>query len=121
MGCIISSRRKKPATQESPEHRPRFHMPPSRMVIAEGDGDDQAQNVSELLKVSDNKLGLKELKREESVLVVNPPPRSTELAASGWPPWLISVAGEALVGWIPRRESHFEKQEQVSLSSPFSL
>ncbi|KAL0688099.1 hypothetical protein Bca4012_087776 [Brassica carinata] len=113
MGCIISSRRKKPATQESPEHRPRFHMPPSRMVIAEGDGDDQAQNVSELLKVSDNKLGLKELKREESVLVVNPPPRSTELAASGWPPWLISVAGEALVGWIPRRESHFEKQEQI--------
>ncbi|XP_009136446.1 probable serine/threonine-protein kinase At1g54610 [Brassica rapa] len=113
MGCIISSRRKKPATQESPEHRPRFHMPPSRTVIAEGDGDDQPQKVSELLKASDNKLGLKELKREESVLVVNPPPRSSELADSGWPPWLISVAGESLAGWIPRRESHFEKQEQI--------
>lgn len=113
MGCIISSRRKTPATKESPEYRPRFQAPPSTSTVISNDDDDEAHKVSE--KVSD-KLGLKELKREESVLVVNPPPRSSELADSGWPPWLIPHAGEALVGWLPRPESHFEKQEQVSRS-----
>ncbi|KAF8086795.1 hypothetical protein N665_0612s0016 [Sinapis alba] len=109
MGCIISSRRKKPATL--PEYRPRFQVPASTSTIVANDDDDhQAQKVSE--KVSD-KLGPKELKREESVLVVNPPPCSSELTASGWPPWLISVAGEALVGLLPRCESHFQKQEQI--------
>ncbi|CAL9226506.1 unnamed protein product, partial [Arabidopsis halleri] len=109
MGCIISSRKKKPETKGLPEFRPRFHTLPSERRIAE----DKAPTVSELLKMSDDKLGSKELKREESVLVVNVHPRSSELAASGWPPWLISVAGEALVGWIPGREFHFEKQEQI--------
>lgn len=121
MGCIISSRRKKPATKESPEYRPRFQVPPSTSTVIandDDDDDDEAHKVSE--KVSD-KLGLKELKREESVLVVNPPPpRSSELADSGWPPWLIPHAGEALVGWLPRPESHFEKQEQVSRSLSLS-
>ncbi|ESQ55051.1 hypothetical protein EUTSA_v10027413mg [Eutrema salsugineum] len=109
MGCMISSRKKKQATKGSPENRPRFHIPTSQTII---DDDDQAQKDTKLLKMSD-KLGPKELKREESVLVVNSHPRSSELAASGWPPWLISAAGEALVGWIPGRESHFEKQEQI--------
>ncbi|CAA0396192.1 unnamed protein product [Arabidopsis thaliana] len=109
MGCIISYRRNKPAAPTGlPENRPRFHTLPSERRIA----NDQAQKVTELLKMSD-KLGPKELKREESILVVNVHPRSSELAASGWPPWLISVAGEALVGWTPGRESHFEKQEQI--------
>ncbi|KFK39262.1 hypothetical protein AALP_AA3G221500 [Arabis alpina] len=60
-----------------------------------------------------DQLGPKELKREESVLVDNSHPRSSELAASGWPPWLISLAGESLVGWIPGRECDFQKQEQI--------
>lgn len=117
MGCIISSRKKKPATKGLPEIRPRFHTLPSERRIAE----DDAPKVSELLKMSHDKLGSKELKREESVLVVNVHPRSSELAASGWPPWLISVAGEAPVGLIPGRESNFEKQEQVSLFLCLSL
>ncbi|XP_010439258.1 PREDICTED: probable serine/threonine-protein kinase At1g54610 [Camelina sativa] len=111
MGCIVSSRKKKPATKGLPENRPRFHTLPSERRIADDDGHDQAPKVSELLKMSD--ICPKELKREESVLVVNVHPRSSELAASGWPRWLISVAGEALVGWIPGRESNFEKQEQI--------
>ncbi|KAJ0239565.1 Protein kinase superfamily protein [Hirschfeldia incana] len=106
MGCIISSRRKKPAPKESPVYRPRFQVPPPTTTVIANDDDDQAHKVSETV------CGPKELKREESVLVVNPP-RSSELADSGWPPWLIPVAGEALVGWLPRRESHFEKQEQI--------
>ncbi|CAN8325636.1 unnamed protein product [Cochlearia groenlandica] len=109
MGCIISSKRKKLATKWSPENPlPRYHIHPSGTIV----DDDEARKAAEMLEMSD-KLGPKELKREESVLVVNTHPSSSELAASGWPPWLISVAGEALVGWIPGRESHFEKQEQI--------
>ncbi|XP_010556840.1 PREDICTED: probable serine/threonine-protein kinase At1g54610 [Tarenaya hassleriana] len=33
--------------------------------------------------------------------------------AGGWPTWLVSVAGEALVGWVPRRASTFEKLEKI--------
>lgn len=45
-----------------------------------------------------------ELKREPSV---------AEQVAAGWPAWLVSVAGEALVDWTPRRASTFEKLEKV--------
>ncbi|KAF2543092.1 hypothetical protein F2Q68_00029818 [Brassica cretica] len=41
MGCIISSRRKKPV---SPEHRPRFQVSPPATIIA-NDDDDQAQKI----------------------------------------------------------------------------
>lgn len=61
-----------------------------------------------------------ELKREPSV-VIRPGPeavsKEAELSA-GWPAWLVSVAGEALVNWTPRRASTFEKLEKVSYS-PF--
>ncbi|KAF8091315.1 hypothetical protein N665_0448s0031 [Sinapis alba] len=33
--------------------------------------------------------------------------------AAGWPAWLVSVAGEALVDWTPRRASTFEKLEKI--------
>lgn len=36
-----------------------------------------------------------------------------ELIAAGWPPWLTSVAGEAIKGWIPRRGDSFEKYEKI--------
>ncbi|CAL9242043.1 unnamed protein product [Arabidopsis halleri] len=56
-----------------------------------------------------------ELKREPSV-VIRPGPeiasKEAELAA-GWPAWLVSVAGEALVNWTPRRASTFEKLEKI--------
>lgn len=57
-----------------------------------------------------------ELKREPSVVIrrgVETVSKEAELAA-GWPAWLVSVAGEALVNWTPRRASTFEKLEKVS-------
>ncbi|KAH0857983.1 hypothetical protein HID58_086244 [Brassica napus] len=45
-----------------------------------------------------------ELKRDPSV---------AEQVAAGWPAWLVSVAGEALVDWTPRRASTFEKLEKI--------
>lgn len=32
---------------------------------------------------------------------------------AGWPSWLVSVAGEAINGWIPRSADSFEKLEMV--------
>ncbi|CAN6443638.1 unnamed protein product [Victoria cruziana] len=36
-----------------------------------------------------------------------------EQVAAGWPPWLASVAGEAIKGWIPRRADSFEKLNKI--------
>lgn len=48
-------------------------------------------------------------------LSVSPVPKDTELKqiSAGWPTWLVSVAGEALVDWAPRRASTFEKLEKI--------
>ncbi|CAH2039007.1 unnamed protein product [Thlaspi arvense] len=39
-------------------------------------------------------------------------PKDRELSA-GWPTWLVSVAGEALLDWAPRRASTFEKLDKI--------
>lgn len=36
-----------------------------------------------------------------------------EQVAAGWPSWLSSLAGDALVGWIPRKADAFEKLSKV--------
>ena len=36
-----------------------------------------------------------------------------EHIAAGWPPWLTSVAGEAIQGWIPLKSDAFEKLDKV--------
>lgn len=54
----------------------------------------------------------RELTKKQSVSAV---PKESELkqVSAGWPTWLVSVAGEALVDWAPRRASTFEKLEKV--------
>lgn len=37
----------------------------------------------------------------------------TAKVIAGWPSWLVSVAGEALTGWIPRSADSYEKLEMV--------
>ncbi|GAQ91944.1 Cdc2-related protein kinase, partial [Klebsormidium nitens] len=32
---------------------------------------------------------------------------------SAWPPWLSSVAGDAILGWVPRRADSFEKLDKI--------
>ncbi|XP_048599348.1 probable serine/threonine-protein kinase At1g54610 [Brassica napus] len=54
-----------------------------------------------------------ELRKNLSVAAA---PKDTELkqvVSAGWPTWLVSVAGEALVDWAPRRASTFEKLEKI--------
>ncbi|KAJ0262654.1 Protein kinase superfamily protein [Hirschfeldia incana] len=62
-----------------------------------GDTDDDEEDEEE---------DSKELKREPSTTV-------SKEEAQGWPAWLVSVAGEALVGWTPRRASSFEKLDKI--------
>ncbi|CAA7402465.1 unnamed protein product [Spirodela intermedia] len=42
-------------------------------------------------------------------------PKATEgeQVAAGWPPWLATVAGEAIRGWVPRRADSFEKLDKI--------
>ncbi|KFK40935.1 hypothetical protein AALP_AA2G063200 [Arabis alpina] len=37
----------------------------------------------------------------------------TARVVAGWPSWLVSVAGEAINGWIPRSADSFEKLEMI--------
>ncbi|VVA89859.1 unnamed protein product [Arabis nemorensis] len=53
----------------------------------------------------------RELKKNPSV--VAPQDKELKLVSAGWPTWLVSVAGEALVDWAPRRASTFEKLEKI--------
>lgn len=47
--------------------------------------------------------------------VRSPVPRAVEAeqVAAGWPPWLASVAAEAVRGWVPRRAESFEKLDKI--------
>lgn len=50
-------------------------------------------------------------------------PRASEgeQVAAGWPPWLASVAGEAIKGWLPRRADSFEKLDKVCFFIVYTL
>ncbi|CAL1406557.1 unnamed protein product [Linum trigynum] len=36
-----------------------------------------------------------------------------EQVAAGWPAWLVSVAGESIKGWVPRKANSFEKLDRI--------
>jgi hypothetical protein len=61
----------------------------------------------------------RELKRGSSI--VSPKDAERKQVAAGWPSWLVSVAGESLVDWAPRRANTFEKLEKVSFFCYHSL
>ncbi|KAL8144362.1 hypothetical protein V2J09_017394 [Rumex salicifolius] len=46
-------------------------------------------------------------------LVSMPRGKQGEQVAAGWPPWLVSVAGEAIHGWMPRRADSFQKLDKI--------
>ncbi|XP_052191057.1 protein IMPAIRED IN BABA-INDUCED STERILITY 1-like isoform X4 [Diospyros lotus] len=39
--------------------------------------------------------------------------KELEQIAAGWPPWLSSVAGDAVDGWLPLRADSFEKLDKI--------
>lgn len=125
MGCIISKKKSPKRNHHLPQPRESSQKPDdssqSKVGLVEpeklsstslspeipeiGDTDEEEEE-------EDSTPHEEELKREPSSV-------SKEEAASVWPAWLVSVAGEALLGWTPRRASSFEKLDKVKLVSLF--
>ena len=62
---------------------------------------------------SERKRERKVIGYHQSPVVAIPKALEGEQVAAGWPPWLASVAGEAIRGWVPRRADSFEKLDKV--------
>lgn len=102
-----SSRRQDPPLRRTKEQHPDVVVRPK-----------QQANVSRVEK----SLSCRKNKKTESLV---PPPNfppngitiakgvEGEYVAAGWPPWLASVAGEAIKGWVPRRADSFEKLDKI--------
>ncbi|XP_065013550.1 probable serine/threonine-protein kinase At1g54610 isoform X2 [Musa acuminata AAA Group] len=51
---------------------------------------------------------------QENLRIVDVPSGSArEHVAAGWPSWFVSVAGEAVKGWLPRRANSFKKLDKI--------
>lgn len=124
MGCIISKKK----SPKRNHHHQRKESSEKRSSSRIDDSSQSKEEQQDRSKFSSTRLSPeiaeigdtdedededkdKELKRKPSTVVAK---EELEVAA-GWPAWLVSVAGEALVGWTPRRASTFEKLEKVSI------
>ncbi|CAH8386670.1 unnamed protein product [Eruca vesicaria subsp. sativa] len=112
MGCIISKKKSPKRNHPQPsEKRSSSRIDDSsqsKEEQQEGSKFSSSRLSPEIAEIgdTDDEDEDKELKREPSSVVVAE-------VVSGWPAWLVSVAGEALVGWTPRRASTFEKLEKI--------
>ena len=120
MGCIISKKK----SPKRNHHHQRKESSEKRSSSRIDDSSQSKEEQQDRSKFSSTRLSPEiaeigdtdededtELKREPSTVVAKEEPE----VAAGWPAWLVSVAGEALVGWTPRRASTFEKLEKVSI------
>ncbi|KAF8104418.1 hypothetical protein N665_0172s0049 [Sinapis alba] len=135
MGCIISKKK-------SPKRKHNHHLPQRRESSEKRSSriDDSSQSKEEISNCRDAKVGLIEPEKFNSSRFSEKHPEIPEIGDTddddgededstpheeelkrepitakdaGWPAWLLSVAGEALVGWTPRRASSFEKLEKI--------
>ncbi|WZZ35346.1 hypothetical protein YC2023_018747 [Brassica napus] len=122
MGCIISKKK----SPKRNHHHQRKESSEKRSSSRIDDSSQSKEEQQDRSKFSSTRLSPeiaeigdtdedededkdKELKRKPSTVVAKEEPE----VAAGWPAWLVSVAGEALVGWTPRRASTFEKLEKI--------
>ncbi|MCO5560601.1 hypothetical protein L7F22_014217 [Adiantum nelumboides] len=68
---------------------------------------------SEVVKSERNRYDVWNMAYESPRLGNVPKQSEGEQIAAGWPDWLVTVAGEALKGWLPRRASSFEKIDKI--------
>ncbi|CAH8336788.1 unnamed protein product [Eruca vesicaria subsp. sativa] len=86
----------------------------SKVRLVESDHHHQAEKEPENLGAEASVQAVpREVSKNQSNVVVVPKDTELKQVSSAWPTWLVSVAGEALVDWAPRRASTFEKLEKI--------
>ncbi|XP_054805926.1 cyclin-dependent kinase C-2 C-like [Prosopis cineraria] len=119
MGCINS---KKAIARDSPQHvlsvsattdkRSAVAEPPSRVqsgVLIFGTKAEQASQD----RIQDGKRFKRNSSKGTGSLRISYRLVEAEQNAAGWPPWLTSVAGEAIQGWVPLKADSFEKLDKI--------
>lgn len=83
-------------------------------LISNQPGNDNV----EYAPVSSDEGGKKEIiekannRMSSSIVSMSNGERGAQVVA-GWPSWLTAVAGEAIIGWVPRRADSFEKLDKI--------
>lgn len=118
-GNVVVDRRREKAREREPSVPAESRDKVVESSVSKPEGGE-VQNGG--IKKEDLKDGIVSKSRHEKRrLRPNPrlsnPPKNVhgEQVAAGWPSWLVSVAGEALSGWVPRRADTFEKLDKASL------
>ncbi|VFQ84077.1 unnamed protein product [Cuscuta campestris] len=84
----------------------------ARLMDKKGNGSRRVRDDnSELILISKNSDGIISCSPRGFGSVSNA--TEGELVAAGWPSWLASVAGEAILGWLPRKADTFEKLDKI--------
>ncbi|KAK4279406.1 hypothetical protein QN277_011192 [Acacia crassicarpa] len=121
MGCINS---KKAFARDSPKYvrsvsaattdkRSSVAEPPSRVQSGVLTSETKAEQQPSEDRIQDGKKFRKNSPRGTDSLRISHRFVEAEQNAAGWPPWLTSVAGEAIQGWVPRKADSFEKLDKI--------
>ncbi|KAL8475752.1 hypothetical protein ACS0TY_028422 [Phlomoides rotata] len=62
---------------------------------------------------SDNLRGVQREKNAATLGIQFERMAEAEFVAAGWPPWLASVAGDAIQGWLPLRSDAYERLDKI--------
>lgn len=142
MGCVCAksvpiddSRESPRVRQVAPSVEPAQGMAPAKLsassAVSSLRGEELAAGRLTTSSMTERKQGSRpvrlydrdaEVRRERQVhpshqylRMIGSIPNATEgeQVAAGWPAWLVAVAGEAIIGWVPRRADSFEKLDKI--------
>lgn len=88
----------------------------SKVAVSKNEKGNQKKSMGTPPKVHQRESSTEMVVRAQSPmsrLLSLPHGAEGEQIVAGWPPWLSSVAGEAIKGWVPRRADSFEKLDKI--------
>ncbi|KAK8564430.1 hypothetical protein V6N12_036554 [Hibiscus sabdariffa] len=129
MGCICSKETREPNACFEDNYEEKYFSPDGDNVPNQNSGSDDVENklasvVVERPKNTPPQLqqglssealsrgGQWQQMRFSRIMSVTGGERGVQVIA-GWPSWLVSVAGEAINGWIPSKADSYEKLEKI--------